>query len=171
MCGGARFCETRMLRHGRESFTLREGLHSHCLRLRLRPVELAVDAGRRSWTLCQRGAISRSATISSTVAQAVSQSRQVTRASSSRGSVLVAHLRLSTGFAGAFLPKWKKTPPFMAEGMSDLSSPGPVASTTCGSSRTLLRTARRRLVGTHRTLTDRLSLPLLLRSVRDSLGI
>jgi hypothetical protein len=104
MCGGARLCETRVLRHGREFFSLREGLHNHCLRLRL-PVELAVEAGRRSRTLCQKGAISRSVKISRTVLQAVSQKRYVTRATIRKKSVLVDHSALSTGLVEALLCK------------------------------------------------------------------
>jgi hypothetical protein len=119
MCGGARLCETRVLRHGREFFSLREGLHNHCLRLRLPAAELAVEAGRRSRTLCQKGAISRSVKISRIVLQAVSQKRYVTRATIKKRSVLVDHSVLSTGPVDALPCKYKKAPPLTAEGKSD----------------------------------------------------
>jgi hypothetical protein len=94
-----------MKRDGREFFSMREELHNHCLRLRTTPGELALEAGRRSRTLCQKGAISRSAKISSTVLQAVSQKKHVTRATIRKRSVLVDHSVLSTGFTEALL--WK----------------------------------------------------------------
>ena len=63
------------LRNGRKFFSMREGLHSHCLRLRILPGKFVLEAGRRSRTLCHKGATNRSVKSPRAVPRAVSQTK------------------------------------------------------------------------------------------------
>jgi hypothetical protein len=105
-----------MLRYGRQFFSMRQGLLSHCLRLRIVPVEFVLEAGRRSRTRCQKGAISRPAKSSMTVLQAVSQKKHVMKARVRMKSALVANLVLSTVFDKELSWEQMKTPPLTTEG-------------------------------------------------------
>jgi hypothetical protein len=85
MHGGARLCETRMLRQGWEFTLLPEEQHNRRLRLWL---PLNDVAGCGPLTLCQNGVISPSVMIPKAALQAVSQRKQPTRTKSRRSSVL-----------------------------------------------------------------------------------
>ena len=82
------------------------------------PVEFVLEAGRRSRTRCQKGAISRPAKSSMTVLQAVSQKKHVMKARVRMKSALVANLVLvlSAVFDKELSREQMKTPPLTTEG-------------------------------------------------------
>ena len=111
-------CETRVLWHGREFFSLRPGLHNHCFRLRLRPAELVPEVGWRSRNRCQKGSISRSVKNPRAALQAESQKKEVTRTRRKISCPLRAKSALPARFVEAVLWKQRRVPPVMTEGRS-----------------------------------------------------